>query len=72
MSEETKREFPPSYYEMKQKPKRVVITRRMHPGDGQLPEGLIYLACPYSHPDPAVRELRFEHACNTAAKRCVE
>ena len=30
--------------------------------------GLIYLACPYSHPDPAVRERRFEHANNTAAK----
>jgi hypothetical protein len=27
---------------------------------------LVYLACPYSHPDPAVREERF-HASNRAA-----
>jgi len=27
---------------------------------------LVYLACPYSHPDPAVREARF-HAVNRAA-----
>lgn len=28
---------------------------------------MIYLACPYSHPDPAVREARFQVACRTAA-----
>lgn len=28
---------------------------------------LIYLASPYSHPDPAVRELRYEHACAATA-----
>jgi len=27
---------------------------------------LVYLACPYSHPDPSVREARF-HASNRAA-----
>lgn len=30
------------------------------------PSVLIYLACPYSHPDPAVRQARFE-AVNRAA-----
>ncbi len=28
---------------------------------------MIYLASPYSHPDPAVRELRFREACRAAA-----
>jgi hypothetical protein len=28
---------------------------------------MIYLASPYSHPDPAVREHRFQHACRAAA-----
>jgi len=28
---------------------------------------LIYLASPFSHPDPAVREQRFEAACRAAA-----
>ena len=28
----------------------------------------IYLASPYSHPDPAVREFRFEAACRAAAE----
>ena len=28
---------------------------------------LIYLASPYSHPDPAVRQARFEAACKQAA-----
>ena len=28
---------------------------------------MIYLASPYSHPDPAVVERRFEAACQTAA-----
>ena len=28
----------------------------------------IYLACPYSHPDPAVREARFESANRAAAR----
>jgi hypothetical protein len=28
---------------------------------------LVYLASPYSHPDPAVREARFEAACRAAA-----
>jgi hypothetical protein len=32
---------------------------------------LIYLACPYSSPDPAVREQRF-HAVNRAAARLME
>lgn len=33
---------------------------------------MIYLASPYSHPDPAVREFRFREACRAAAKfmRC--
>lgn len=30
-------------------------------------DGLIYLASPYSHPDPAVRQQRFETVCHTAA-----
>lgn len=30
--------------------------------------GMIYLACPYSHPDPRVREYRFEAANWAAAK----
>lgn len=29
---------------------------------------MIYLASPYSHPDPAVREQRFEAVCKTAAR----
>lgn len=29
--------------------------------------GLIYLASPYSHPDPLVRERRFNAACHAAA-----
>ena len=29
---------------------------------------MIYLACPYSHPDPAVREARFQAANMVAAK----
>jgi hypothetical protein len=29
---------------------------------------VIYLASPYSHPDPAVREFRFREACRAAAK----
>jgi nucleoside 2-deoxyribosyltransferase len=29
---------------------------------------MIYLACPYSHPDPAVRQERFRHACRAAAE----
>ena len=29
---------------------------------------MIYLASPYSHPDPAVREERFREACRAAAK----
>ena len=29
---------------------------------------MIYLACPYSHPDPRVRELRFQAANSAAAK----
>jgi len=28
---------------------------------------MIYPACPYSHPDPLVREARFEAACRAAA-----
>ncbi|MBX3399488.1 MAG: DUF1937 family protein [Gemmataceae bacterium] len=28
---------------------------------------MIYLACPYSHPDPAIREARFQAACRAAA-----
>jgi Domain of unknown function (DUF1937) len=28
---------------------------------------VIYLACPYSHPDPAIREARFQAACRAAA-----
>lgn len=28
---------------------------------------MVYLACPYSHPDPEVRESRFEIACKIAA-----
>jgi nucleoside 2-deoxyribosyltransferase len=28
---------------------------------------MIYLASPYSHPDPAVREARFEAVCRVAA-----
>jgi len=33
---------------------------------------MIYLASPYSHPDPAVREARFQAACRQAAEmlRC--
>lgn len=33
---------------------------------------MIYLASPYSHPDPAVREARFNAACRQAAEmfRC--
>lgn len=30
--------------------------------------GFIYLASPYSHPDPKVREQRFEQACKAAAE----
>lgn len=30
---------------------------------------MIYLASPYSHPDPAVRQRRFELACAAAAHR---
>jgi nucleoside 2-deoxyribosyltransferase len=30
---------------------------------------VIYLASPYSHPDPAVRQCRFELACMAAARR---
>ena len=29
---------------------------------------MIYLASPYSHPDTAVRELRFREACRAAAE----
>jgi nucleoside 2-deoxyribosyltransferase len=29
---------------------------------------MIYLASPYSHPDPAVREHRFQAACRAAAR----
>jgi hypothetical protein len=29
---------------------------------------MIYLACPYSSPDPAVREQRFEAACRAVAQ----
>jgi hypothetical protein len=29
---------------------------------------MIYLASPYSHPDPTVREERFREACRAAAK----
>jgi nucleoside 2-deoxyribosyltransferase len=29
---------------------------------------MIYLASPYSHPDPAVREQRFREACRAAAE----
>lgn len=29
---------------------------------------MIYLASPYSHPDPAVRERRFRDACRATAK----
>lgn len=29
---------------------------------------MIYLASPYSHPDSAVREMRFRDACRAAAK----
>ena len=32
-----------------------------------MPDEIIYLASPYSHPDPAVREARFEAACKAAA-----
>jgi hypothetical protein len=28
---------------------------------------MIYLACPYTHPNPAVREQRFEAACVATA-----
>ncbi len=28
---------------------------------------IIYLASPYSHPDPAMRELRYKQACEVAA-----
>jgi hypothetical protein len=28
---------------------------------------MIYLCSPYTHPDPAVREARYEAACRTAA-----
>jgi len=33
---------------------------------------MIYLASPYSHPDPAIREARFQAACRQAAEmlRC--
>src|SRR3990167_3152099 len=29
--------------------------------------GFVYLASPYSHPDPAVREFRYRAACRAAA-----
>ena len=29
---------------------------------------MIYLASPYSHPDPSVREQRFQNACRIAAE----
>ena len=29
---------------------------------------ILYLACPYSHPDEAVRRQRYHHACRAAAK----
>lgn len=32
----------------------------------------IYLASPYSHPDPAVREARYKAACKKAAEYLVE
>jgi len=28
---------------------------------------MIYLACPYTHPDPAVRQHRFREACRSSA-----
>ncbi len=31
-------------------------------------DGFLYLACPYSHPDPAVRRARFEIANQVAAR----
>lgn len=31
-------------------------------------DDLIYLASPYSHPDPAVRQMRFEKVCEVAAE----
>lgn len=34
--------------------------------------GLTYLASPYSDPDPAVREQRYEEACKAAAKLMLE
>jgi hypothetical protein len=36
-------------------------------GGGILMAELIYLASPYSHPDPAMRELRYKQACEVAA-----
>lgn len=43
------------------------ITKTQAREDG----GMIYLACPYSHPDPAVRQARHE-AANRAAARIME
>ena len=31
------------------------------------PRDLVYVASPYSHPDPAVRQARFEAVCRVAA-----
>ena len=30
---------------------------------------MIYLASPYSHPDPAIREARFDAACRVTAEQ---
>jgi len=37
-------------------------------GVGRLPTEMVYLASPYSHPDPLVRATRFDAACRATAK----
>jgi hypothetical protein len=32
------------------------------------PQGLVYLATPYTHPDPSVMESRFDAACRIAGR----
>ena len=41
-----------------------------NPAAGDIP--LIYLACPYTHPDPTVREFRFMEATRAAARLVAE
>ncbi len=46
---------------------RDAIRRATQAAQRPTPQGYVYLASPYSHPDPAVREARFQQICNITA-----